>query len=248
VLPHLKIWLNHFEYHAEHPRRLPAGVPNVLRADERALIARSIATFQLGEQSSGTHLLKVAYEFAQRNDAPEIARITEMFIREEQQHAALLAAFMVEHGIPARQRDWTDRIFRRIRRLAKFELTLSVLLTAELIGNVYYRALESATGCQRLRLLCRMLVADELAHVGYESDLLLALRLRRAAPVRVAIALAHRTFFLGATLVVWATHRPVLRRAGYHAFSFLKACLTQYSFYLEPPQVKVSGRERPRST
>ena len=235
MLPNLKIWLNHFEYHSQHPRRVPETIPNVLTPDERNLIAASIAIFQRGEQSAGTNLLRAAYLFANAHDAAEVARIAELLIREEQRHADLLKAFMAGHGIPTVGEHWTDRVFRRIRKLAELELTLAVLLSAELIGNVYYRALETATGCQRLRLLCRMLVADELAHVGFESDVLLAMRARKSAPIRVALDLAHRTFFLGAALVVWATHRPVLARAGYGMFGFLKACRLQYRFYLQMP-------------
>jgi hypothetical protein len=235
MLPNLKIWLNHFEYHAEQPRRLPTGIANELSDRERDLIAPSIATFQLGEQSSGSNLLRAAYCFAHEHDAPEISRITELLIKEEQQHAALLRSFMAGHGIPTRGHHWTDGVFRRLRRHAELEFALTVLLSAELIGNVYYRALEVATGCQRLRLLCRMLVADELAHVGFESDLLLAMRAKRSAPVRVASDLVHRLLFLGTALVVWATHRPVLRQAGYGIFGFLKACWMQYQFYLIKP-------------
>src|SRR5262249_16616243 len=134
MLPTLQIWLNHFAYHAEHPRRLPESIPNVLTEEERRLIGPSIATFQLGEQSPGTHLLRTAYVFAGEHDAPEVARITELLIGEEQQHAALLRAFMACHGIPVRQHHWSDHVFRRIRRLGGLEWTLGVLLTAELIG------------------------------------------------------------------------------------------------------------------
>jgi len=239
MLPNLKIWLNHFEYHAHHPRRLPEGIANQLTPEERRVIADSLATFQLGEQSSGSHLLRTAYRFAHQQDAPEVARITELLIREEQQHASLLRGFMAGHGIPAKHRSWTDWVFRRLRRLAELEATLTVLISAELIGNVYYRALEMVTGCQRLRLLCRMLVADELAHVGFESDLLLVMRAQRSAPTRVLIDLAHRVFFVMTAMVVSATHRQVLQRAGYGVFGFVKACRAQYRFYLQPPQVNV---------
>jgi hypothetical protein len=235
MLPNLKIWLNHFEYHSEHPRRIPPGVSNELTASERHLIARSIATFQLGEQSSGSNLLRAADHFARERDAPEVARITELLIKEEQQHATLLRSFMASHGIPTLGQHWTDRLFRRARSLAELELALSVLVTAELIGNVYYRSLEATTGCQRLRWLCRALVADELAHVGFESDLLLCMRADRTAAVRAVIDVTHRTFFLCTAGVVWATHRPVLRQAGFGLFGFLQACWMQYQFYLIKP-------------
>lgn len=243
MLPNLDIWLNHFEYHAEHPRRLPLGVPNVLTANERRLIARSIATFQLGEQSSGSNLSRAACQFAQQQSAPKVARITEFLIWEEQQHAALLKAFMAAHAIPTRRADWTDRIFRRIRKLADLELCLGVLVTAELIGNVYYRALENVTDCQRLRWLCRMMVADELAHIGFETDLLLSMRAHRSRPVRAVIELAHRSFLTATAWVVWMTHRAVLEKAGYRVWSFVSACDAQYRFYLLPP-VRLCQRAR----
>jgi hypothetical protein len=236
----LRIWLNHFEYHAEHPRHIPSGLSDHLTAGERQRIARSIATFQLGEQSEGATLLRAAERFARAHDMPALLRVFELFISEEQRHAALLRAFMEDHRIALKSRDWSDLVFRRVRRLAGLELCVYVLISAELIGKVYYRALEAATGCQRLRVLCRILVCEELAHVGFESQLLLALRARRPAPVRALMRLAHRTFFLGTASVVWLTHRPVLRCAGYDARTFLRSCLAQYSFYLEPPAITVA--------
>ena len=45
-----------------------------------------------------------------------------------------------------------------------------ILVSAELIGIVYYRALEAATDCQRLKPLCRGLVSDELAHMDLNRN------------------------------------------------------------------------------
>jgi hypothetical protein len=237
MLPNLQIepeiWLNHFEYHANRPRALAQGLPDVLTPQEHRLIADSIATFQLGEQSEGRALLRAVRRFAQSRDAAPLVCIIELLIREQQRHAALLRAFMESHAIPVKRTQWTACVFRCLRRLAGFELCVCVLVTAELIGNVYYRALEAVTDCRRLQILCRTLVADELAHVAFESDLLLALQAQRPAALRTAIRVAHRAFFAGAVLVVWHTHRPALRRAGYRMGSFLRTCRAQYSFYLE---------------
>jgi hypothetical protein len=229
-----EIWLNHFEHHAQHPRCVPSDVADLLRPDERRLIANSIATFQLGEQSEGRTLLRAARRFAHRHRLPSLVPITELFIREEQHHAALLLAFMEDHRIPAKMTDWTDRVFRLVRRLAGLELYLYILISAELIGIVYYRALAAATDCRRLTMLCRILVSDELVHVGFESQLLLTLRASRAAPLQMLIRLAHRAFCASTAGVVWVTHRSVLRQGGYGVRMFVRACLSQHAFHLEP--------------
>jgi rubrerythrin len=239
----LEIWLNHFEHHALHPRCVPDGLSDVLRPHERELIARSIATFQLGEQSEGRTLLRAAERFAHEKQVPQLLKLIELLIREEQRHAALLRAFMQDHRIPLMRTDWTDRIFRRIRRLAGLQLYVSVLICAELIGHVYYRALESVTDCERLRVLCRTIVSDELAHVGFESQLLLAMRAARAARLGVLTRPVHRLFFAGVAAVVWLTHRAVLRRAGHSGRSFLRSCQAQYVFYLEPTGARASSQE-----
>jgi len=236
----LEIWLNHFEYHAQHPRCVPAGLSDVLKPEERRLIARSIATFQLGEQSEGNALLFTAWRFAKKRDATPLIRILELFIREQQRHAALLHKFMEDHGLPRKHADWTDFVFCCLRRLGGLEFRLYVFITAELIASVFYRALETATGCQRLKVLCRTLVADELAHVGLESQLLLTLRARRWPVVRGSLRLLHRVFFVSTACVVYITHRALLRSVGYNIGRFVRVCLEQYAFYLEPP---VSCRE-----
>ena len=237
-----EIWLNHFEHHAQHPRCAPHGLSDLLRPDERRLIADSIATFQLGEQSAGRTLLRAAQRFAHGRRIPTLARIVELFISEEQHHAALLMAFMEDHHIELKRTDWTDQVFRGVRRLAGLEFYLYILTSAELIGIVYYRALEAATDCQRLTVLCRGLVSDELAHIGFESHLLLALRAERAAPVQAMMRLAHRAFFAGTAGIVWLTHRSVLRQGGYGARSFLRVCLSQYAFHLEPVKATLASR------
>ena len=180
------------------------------------------------------------HRFAQKHQATPLLRITELFIREQQRHGALLREFMRDHDIDRKEIDLTDFLFWCLRRIGGYEMRLHVLIAAELIANVYYRALEAATGCQRLKVLCRTLVADELAHIGLELKPAIAVDStlwQRPAPVRVAMSWLHKTFFTGAASFVYLTHRAALNGAGYTLGSFLQVCRTQYAFYLEPPHL-----------
>jgi hypothetical protein len=103
------------------------------------------------------------------------------------------------------------------------------------------------TDSERLQVLCRTIVSDELAHVGFESQLLLTLRGGRAARWRTLTGPAHRIFFASTAVVVWMTHRSVLRRAGHSGRSFLRSCRAQYDFYLEPTGVLASSLSSPRT-
>jgi len=239
MLPTLDGWLTCFERRAAHPPVMPAILGDPLSVEERNRIGRSIATFQLGEQSEGRTLLALARLYAAKHDCAKLTRITECFIREEQRHAATLGAFMDDNGIPRLQRNWTDGIFRILRRLVGFELAITVLITAELIGVQYYRALLNSTGSKRLRAICSLFMQDEALHVAYESELLLALRARRAAPLRAFTTLAHAIFHLATALVVWYEHRCVLRFAGYTAAVFLRVCANHYALYFVAPRARV---------
>src|SRR5205085_5738703 len=114
-------------------------------------VGKSIAAFQLGEQSEGKGLLKAADSFAQNTDNPYLSQITRLFIAEEQNHALLLRKFMELNGIPLLKHNWTDSIFRRLRKNVGFELSITALITAEIISVVYYDAMNNATKSHLLK-------------------------------------------------------------------------------------------------
>jgi hypothetical protein len=235
MLTTLHAWLVCFERRAMKPAEMPDLACDTLSAYERNRIGRSLATFQLGEQSEGRTLLGLASRYAARHDCPALVRITECFIREERRHAAILRSFIEDNEIPCRERDWTDGIFRILRRLAGFELAITVLLTAEMIGVQYYRALMNSTSSRRLRAICSLFMQDEAFHVAYESELLLALRRRRVAPLRAVTTMAHGIFHALAALVVGFEHRGVLKVAGHSPLGFLRLCLRHYALYFLVP-------------
>ena len=235
----LKVWLDHFEYHATRRCVLPEGKPDDLTPYEQRLIGPSLAKFQRAEQLESAALLRAARRHERTHDTAPLARILSLLIAEERHHVELLGAFMDRHGIARRPGNWLDRAFRGARRLAGFEVHIAVLSTTELIAKVYLRALEAATGCRQLQTLCRMLVADELAHVGFESDLLRAIQARRGPLARVTADLLHRGLFTVTAVLAFIAHRRVLRSVGYGFQTFLRACSAQYAFYLEPPPLRI---------
>ena len=81
--------------------------------------------------------------------------IFDLFIAEAQRHASLLGEFMQDHEIPLRERAVTDEVFARLRHVGGLAARLRILIIAEIIGIVYYRALEVVTDCRRLQILCR---------------------------------------------------------------------------------------------
>ena len=245
MLQDLPVWLAHFRSQAAHPRQVPTTLDDTLSGRERRLIEASIATFQLGESSDGAQLRRAVDRHCPDPQSPALVEIFDLFIAEEQRHARLLGEFMQDHEIGLRERALTDQAFRRLRRLGGLEARLRLLLTAEIIGIVFYRALEVVTDCRRLQILCRTLVADELVHVAFESQLLLAMKGRRSGLAKLLLCAWEQGVLSAAALVVWATHRPVLKSAGYGPLLFLRDCRSQYAFYLKwPPAPRASRRSR----
>src|SRR5687768_5400794 len=76
MLPDTQVWLAHFEYHAQRPRRIPEDVSNVLTIDERRLIAGSLARFQ-AEKAGRDGVLEAATapEFLVAQDPAALSRI-----------------------------------------------------------------------------------------------------------------------------------------------------------------------------
>jgi len=217
-------WLNLFGARAYQLEIHHPEATDRLGDEERRLIAESIGTFQLGEQSEGRTLMEFAERFAREHDVPALPAVTALFIREEQHHAAQLRMFMLANGIALKQKNWTDSIFRRIRKLAGYEAAVTILVTAEMIGFVYYRALARATNSRGLKTICRQMCADESVHLRYETQLLMTLRGERGPIVRRLVDGAHRLLVSVSALVVFLDHRRVLRHVGYDLRGFHADC------------------------
>jgi hypothetical protein len=222
-------WRKHFLDNSLTTQHLPWDDPYKLSAQERDAISHSIQQFQLGEGSHGRRLLKRGIRYSERVDDPYFPRALHLFIKEEQRHSAHLLRFMQQQGIAPVSRHWVDSIFRHLRGLARLELSLRVLVTAEIIAVPYYRALGRATKSPLLRALSSRILADEGAHLRFQSSMLRRVALSRSGLLARAVSRMHRLFLVATVCIVWWEHQSVFEAAGYRFGKLLKESLLEFA-------------------
>lgn len=214
-------WAAHFRANRLRDWRIPwhaGAVP--LPAREFARIAGSVAEFQRGESSEARNYLEKSAVFALRSGDPHFHEASVLFVREENEHAALLLRFMNGAGIPPRQRIFADGVFRRLRAVGDLGWSSRVLLVAEFVAQEYYPCLRATTTHPVLRRVCDKLIHDEFAHIRFQIE--------RIARVEHALPPASRRLrdwlqglvLAGAALEVYRGHRGVLSRLGLPGFLF----------------------------
>ena len=223
-------WVVYFRMNRSRLLSIPWSLGAELGAAERAAITSSIQAFQLGESSEGRNLMRYARGWAACSGDSDYVEAIALLIAEEQRHARDLGRFMELNGIPRIRRRWTDSVFRRLRNfVGTLEISIAVLVTAEIIAKVYYAALREASESKMLRRICDQILRDEARHVQFQTEQLARLRRERAAPLLWATLALHRLLFLGATLVVAWSHRSVLCRGGLGFGRFCRACLGEFA-------------------
>jgi hypothetical protein len=227
-------WLAHFHRNARRLLPIPWDVGADLAASEKAAITSSIQVFQLGESSEGRHLMCYARKWADRSGDPDYLRAIRSLIAEETRHAADLGRFMDLNGIDRIQRGWTDSVFRRLRNVVgALEISIGVLVTAEIIAKIYYAALREATDSLVLRAICDQILRDEYKHVEFQTEQLALMRLKRGAALLWVTLILQRILFAGTVIVVGWSHRRALARGGYSMRRFRTACMREFRHDLD---------------
>ena len=122
-----------------------------------------------------------------------------------------------------------ESLLRWLRHRAGLELSITVLVTAEIIAQVYFPALRDATRSPVLHALCDQIIADEEAHVQFQTERLAILRRPRSRLSLVFRNLLARTLFTGACVVVWIQHRNVFCAAGGNVATFWRSAWRYYA-------------------
>lgn len=214
-------WINHFANNAAITRRITLPDSRCALPDEvREPLARSIAIFQLGESGGGTRLRRYARKVAPLEQFRGYMRAVDLFVAEEQGHAALLAR-LLEHLRGTRlKKQWSNTVFRAVRGLLNIEFNVQVLLTAELIAEVYFGHLYLRVDDPAVKLVARKLLADEMKHLAFQREFL-ADRLAGLSPTwrrlwRLQFEMIHRV----TTWVVSWDHAPCFHAIGFAPADF----------------------------
>lgn len=225
----MKKWLDYFENNRKQRLQIPWHESHELDPAALAAIVRSLQRFQVGESGEGTHLRRQA---AQRGD-PIYQSCIELFIREEQEHARLMAAFLGQVGAPLLTHHWTDACFIFLRHLFSLEQELLVLLVPEIIAKRYFRALKEGTAhlsahrtetTGPLMAMCKQILHDEEGHVAFHVEYLQPIFAGWPLWKRIVTHVGWKLLFQAACLVVILDHRHALRSAGVSAAQFWWDC------------------------
>jgi hypothetical protein len=222
-------WRRYYEANARSLLKIPWELGHELSYAEQRAITSSVQDFQAGESSEGRHLLQYARTYAERTGDHEYVEAIRLFIAEEQRHARDLGHFMQLNGIPLLKTTFTDRVFRRLRQLFNgLEVSIAVLLTAEIIAKVYYVALKDVTNSLVLQTLCDQILRDEDKHVEFQAERLGILRTHRN-PLALKITMfLQRFLFFGTCIVVWMYHHKVFRKSSYGFWTYWWASWVEF--------------------
>lgn len=216
-------WLAYFEEN----RRAQINIhfPDIaIPTDLRTPLIRSLQRFQLGETGDGRFLRKYAKSL---ND-PDYERCIDMFIKEEQFHASVLARMIAAMDGTLLSWHWTDLAFIALRRMLGLKTELFILLIAEVIGKCFYRRCAKGVSDRLLSDAFSLISLDEIGHLEFHCAFL-AERFKRAPVLfRYSIWWAWSSIFYAACLVFVADHFRTIYALNLKPSEFVQDCCNTF--------------------
>jgi hypothetical protein len=217
-------WLTAFQENAGQRMAIPWERGIDVEPDLRRPLIRSLQRFQVGEKGDGLHLRKAAARIQQA----EYKATIDLFIQEEQEHSRLLARLIEGMGGSLLTHHWSDTCFVVLRRCLGLRMELLVLLVAEVIAQVYYKALHDGTADVVLRHAFAQILHDEYGHVAFHSAYLRQALASLPQPVRWLIFQSWGLLFRLVCLIVIIDHRTVFRAVGITSQTCWHDCLQAF--------------------
>src|SRR6266404_3413702 len=209
-------WKNYFLGNKNHFSDIDWQTEDHLSEYEKKMITSSIQQFQKGENSEGKHF----FAFAKTFPDPLYLECIRLFIAEEQTHASVLGRFMEKQGIRKISKHWVDGCFRWLRKFSGLENSVIVLVTAEIIAKVYYKALMNCTSSLLLQKICVQILKDEDQHIIFQCYALSYFHSKKNFVRKFFTRSFHFVLMLVTILIVWVYHRKVLVTGNYNCRKF----------------------------
>lgn len=221
-------WTAYFNYNKNNLMEINWDEKSRLTPHEKEDLQESIRQFQKGESSEGKYLFKKAKSYIADEHNQSYFDALKALIFEEHRHSKDLAKFLELEEIPKLRKHWLDDIFRAMRRPVPLEYSILVLLVAEIIAAVYYVALRDASKSKLLKQLCWQIIWDEEKHITFQSESLQVMFNRRGSIIKWINIAMFSTLMVGASVVVWFSHKKVFKRAGMGFFSYTKSIFVEF--------------------
>lgn len=214
-------WVEYFRLNRENRVTVPADAKVALDPALQALMVRSLQRFQKGESGDGAHLRRVAA----RTGDPAYEEAVLLFVREEQEHADLMARSIEAMGGRLLRRHWTDALFRLSCLLSGLRSELMVILVAETIALRFFSALHKGTDDPVLRAVFAQIGQDERGHIAFHCDSLRPALSSLPGFVKWPLRAAWKHFYRLALLLVVYDHGPLLWEIGVSSGVFWRECM-----------------------
>ncbi|HWN94397.1 MAG TPA: ferritin-like domain-containing protein [Methylomirabilota bacterium] len=216
----MKHWLNYFEQNRENRHVIPwkddvSITPHIVQP-----FIRSLQRFQIGESGEGRHLRAAANA---TGDLDYIKAI-DLFIKEEQEHARLMAEILKRLNAPLLTSHWSDGCFILLRRLFGLNEELMVLLVPEIIAKRYFRVLHDSIADESVKAMCGQILHDEEGHVAFHIEFLRRAFSEKSLASRAMLRAGWRILFRLSVAVVLLDHRSLLNACGVPARNFWWDC------------------------
>ena len=235
----MKRWLNYFEHNRANRCAVPWRDNINLPPRVAGPFVRSLQRFQVGESGEGRHLRAAANATGER----DYIKALDLFIKEEQEHARLMAEILKRLNEPMLTSHWSDGCFILLRRLFRLNEELMVLLTPEIIAKRYFRVAHDAIDDASVKAVCAQILHDEDGHVAFHVDYLRRAFANYSIVRRALLRGAWRVLFRLSALVVILDHRSFLNACGVSIAQFWWDCELMFDdvaaqiFAFAPPGV-----------
>jgi hypothetical protein len=216
----MQTWLNYFQYNRTHRASVPWERGIKIEPHLRQSLIRSLQKFQLGESGDGRNLRR---HTAATGDSVYAAAI-DLFIKEEQEHARLMAEILKRLDAPLLNSHWTDNCFMLMRHFFGLHQELMVLLLPEMIAKRYFRALRDGTKDEVLRAVFGQIAQDEEGHLAFHVEYLRRAFAGMRFLDRIGAQVIWRFLFRATCIAVILDHRDVLAAVGVESREFWRSC------------------------